>query len=103
MRINSLEIETFELTPDVAVTRGHRNYEDEGEESEEEEPEEGDEEGEPEEILWSSSTTFDYDGTVRTRIKGGPSATVRQLRDAGDSVSGEVAMRDCSTAPLPGR
>ena len=96
MRVNSLEIEVFERTPAVAITRGHRNYEDEEEgpeeeEPEEEEPEEGDEEDEPEEMLWRSSTTFDYDGTVRIIVKGGPSAAVRQLRDASDSVPGEVA------------
>jgi hypothetical protein len=96
MRVNSLEIEVFELTPAVAVTMGRRNYEDEEEgpeeeEPEEEEPEESDEEDEPEEMLWRSSTTFDYDGTVRTMVKGEPSAAVRQLRDASDSVSGEVA------------
>jgi hypothetical protein len=96
MGVNSLEIEVFELTPVVAVTMGRRNYEDEEEEPEEEEPEEeepeeGDEENEPEEILWRSSTTFDYDGTVRTIVKGEPGAAVRQLRDASDSISGEVA------------
>ena len=73
MRINSLEIEIFEFTPAIAVTRGHINYEDEEEgheeeEPEEEEPEEGDEEDEPKEIVWRSSTTFDYDGTMRTII-----------------------------------
>lgn len=71
MRVNSLEIEVFELTPAVAVTMGRRDYEDEEEgpeeeEFEEEDPEEGDEEDEPEEMLWRSSTTVDYDGTVRT-------------------------------------
>jgi hypothetical protein len=50
---------------------GRRDYEDEEEgpeeeEFEEEDPEEGDEEDEPEEMLWRSSTTVDYDGTVRT-------------------------------------
>jgi cobalamin biosynthesis protein CobT len=108
MRINSLEIEVFELTPAVAVTRGPRNYQDEEEgleeeeseeeeseeeESEEEEPEEGDEEDEPKEVPWRSSTTFDYDGTVRTRVKGRPSAAVRQLRDASDSVSERKRIR----------
>ena len=98
MRINSLEIEVFELTPAVAVTRGPRNYQDEEEgleeeESEEEEPEEGDEEDEPKEMPWRSSTTFDYDDTVRTRVKGRPSAAVRQLRDASDSVFGEAVTR----------
>ena len=96
MRVNSLEIEVFELSLTVAVTMGRRDYGDEEEgpeeeEFEEEDPEEGDEEDEPEEMLWRSSTTFDYDGTVRTTVKRGPSATVRQLRDAGDSISGEVA------------
>ena len=37
MRINGLEIGVFEFIPAVAVTRGHRNYEDEEEEPEEEE------------------------------------------------------------------
>ncbi len=73
MRINSLEIENFEFTSAIAVTRGHINYEDEEEgpeeeEPEEEEPEEGDEEDEPKEIVWRSSTTFDYDGTVQTIV-----------------------------------
>ena len=58
---------------------------------EEEEPEEGDEEDEPEEMLWRSSTTFDYDGTVQIIVKEELCAAVRQLRDASDSVSGEVA------------
>ena len=71
MRINSLDIEVFELTPAVAVTRGRRNYQDEEdgleeEEPEEEEPEEGGEEDEPKEMLWRSSTAFEYDGTVQT-------------------------------------
>ena len=75
MRANSLEIEVFELNPAVAVTRSHRNYEDEEdgpeeEETEEEEPEEGDEEDEPEEMRWRSSTAFDYDDTVPTIVKG---------------------------------
>jgi hypothetical protein len=66
MRVNSLEIEVFELTPAVAVTMGRRNYEDE-----EEEPEEGDEEDEPEEMLWRSSTTFDYPwlGSLRSSLR----------------------------------
>jgi len=77
MRISSLEIEVFELTPAVAVTRSHRSYEDEEEgpeeeESEEEEPEGDEEENEPAEMLWRSS------------------ASVRR-RDASDSVSGEGA------------
>jgi hypothetical protein len=98
MRVNSLEVEVFELTPTVAVTRSHRSYEDEEEgpeeeEPEEEEPEEGDEEDEPEEMFWRSSTTFDYDVTARTIVKGGPSAAVRQLRDASDSVFGEAVTR----------
>ena len=93
MRINSLEIEVFELTPAVAVTMGRRNYEDEEEEPEEEEPEEGDEEDEPEEMFWRSSTTFDYNGTVRTIVQEEPSAAVRQLRDASDSVFGEAVTR----------
>jgi hypothetical protein len=95
MRVNSLEIEVFELTPAVAVTMGRGDYEDEEgpeeEEFEEEDPEEGDEEDEPEEMLWRSSTTFDYDGTVQTKVKRGPIAAVRRLRDAGDSISREVA------------
>ena len=75
MRIKSLEIEVFELTPAVAVTRGHIDYEDEEEGPEEEEPEEGDEEDEPKEMVWRSSTTFDYDDTGRTIIAlaGSPS------------------------------
>jgi hypothetical protein len=85
MRINSLEVGIFEFTPAVAVTRGHRNYEDEEEgseeeEPEEEEPEEGDEEDEPKEMLWRSSTTCDYDGTARTRAKGGFRASLLILR-----------------------
>jgi hypothetical protein len=96
MRVNSLEIEVSELTPAVAVTMGRRDYEDEDEgpaeeEFEEEDPEEGDEEDEPEEMLWRSSTTFDYDGPVRTIVNEAPCAAVRQLRDASHSVSGEVA------------
>jgi len=96
MRVNSLEIEVFELNPAVAVTMGRRDYGDEEEGPEEEElegedPEEGDEEDEPEEMLWRSSTTVDYDGTVRTIVKEDPSAAIRQLRGASDSVSGEVA------------
>jgi hypothetical protein len=56
MRVNSLEIEVFELSPAVAVTMGRRDYGDEEEgpeeeEFEEEDPEEGDEEDEPEEML----------------------------------------------------
>jgi len=52
MRVNSLEIEVFELNPAVAVTMGRRDYGDEEEGPEEEElegedPEEGDEEDEP--------------------------------------------------------
>ncbi len=95
MRVSGLEIEVFELSPAVAVTMGRRDYGDEEEtpeeeEFEEEDPEEGDEEDEPEEMLWRSSTTFDYDGTVRTIVKEDPCAAVRQLRDAGDSVFGEV-------------
>ncbi len=79
MRIKSLEIEVFELSPAVVVTMGHRNYEDEEEdeeeEPEEEKPEEGDEEDEPKEMVWRSSTTFDYDDTGRTIIAlaGSPS------------------------------
>jgi ribosomal protein L12E/L44/L45/RPP1/RPP2 len=73
MRVNSLETEVFELAPAIAVTRGPRNYADEEEvleeqESEEEEPEEGDEEEEPKEMPWRSSTTFDYDGTLRSIV-----------------------------------
>jgi len=64
MRVNTFAVDVFGLAPAVALTRGHRSYEDdeeesEEEESEEEEPEEDEEEGEPEEILWRSATTFD--------------------------------------------
>jgi hypothetical protein len=78
MRINSVGIEAFELTPAVAITRSHRSHVDEEEgpeeeEFEEEEPEEGEEEEEPEEIhSWRSSTTFAYGGTVQTLVKGEP-------------------------------
>jgi len=65
MRVSAFEVDVFGLASAVALTRDHRSYEDDEEESEEEEPEEDEEEGEPEEILWRTSATFDCDGMVR--------------------------------------
>ena len=73
MKVNTFEVDVFGLSPAVALTRGHRSYQDEEGESGEEEPEEGEaeedgeEEDEPAEIHGKSSTTFDCAGTVRNR------------------------------------
>ena len=69
MRVDSSEVDVLELTLTGVLTRSHLGYEEEEEPEEEaaeqEEPEEDEEEGEPEEIHWASSMTFDCDGVVR--------------------------------------